>query len=130
MCLRLGRGCKRPQVSLARCLRPPQTHNRSGVRSEEYQTSPRSDYQRRLLCLSVGEKSPTVQLVKIVQIVLKGLVFLKLHENRVKRCTNRNGPSYPFGATSVTGSRSGSCCSSTCCFLKVLLTYVSHNPSS
>ncbi len=55
-CLRLGRGCSRPQVFPARCLHPPQRRNRSGVQSEEHQTMPRSDYQRRLLCLSAEEE--------------------------------------------------------------------------
>lgn len=61
-CLKLGRGCSRPKVSPSRSLHPPHTRNRSDVRSEVHQTSLRSDCQRRLLCLSVGEKSPAVQL--------------------------------------------------------------------
>lgn len=58
--LRLGRGCSRPWVSPWRYLHPPQIRNRSGVRSEEHQTGPRSDCQRRSLCLSVREKPVSV----------------------------------------------------------------------
>lgn len=77
-CLRLGRGCSRSQASPARCLHPPRTRNRSDVWSEEHQTAPRSDYQRRLLCLSVGKTQTAALLVKIVDSSSQRLGFSRI----------------------------------------------------